>query len=61
MAISSTGLAEAKGIVTIFPLPPIGISGLLALLIPVIFIVAFLVVFLLILYYTLRGFFEGSS
>jgi hypothetical protein len=61
MAISSTGLAGAKGIVTIFPLPPIGVSGLLALLIPVIFIVAFLVVFLLILYYTLRGFFEGSS
>jgi hypothetical protein len=61
MAISSTGLAEAKGIVTIFPLPPIGVSGLLVLLIPVIFIVAFLIVFLLILYYTLRGFFEGPS
>jgi hypothetical protein len=54
-------LAEAKGIVTIFPLPPIGVSGLLVLLIPVIFIVAFLIVFLLILYYTLRGFFEGPS
>jgi len=57
MALSSLSSMEARGIVTIFPLPPITVSGLLALLIPVIFIVVFLAAFLLILYFTLRGLF----
>jgi hypothetical protein len=61
MAISSMGLGEAKGFVTIFPLPPIVVSGLLALLIPVIFIVLFLAVFLLMFYYMLRGFSKELS
>jgi len=55
MALSSLSSMEARGVVTIFPLPPIAVSGLLALLIPVIFIVVFLAAFLLILYFTLRG------
>ena len=61
IALSSMGLEEAKGVVTIFPLPPIAVSGLLAILIPVIFIAVFLAAFLLILYFALRGFFEGLS
>ena len=55
MALSSLSSMEARGVVTIFPLPPIAVSGLLALLIPVIFMVVFLAAFLLILYFTLRG------
>ncbi len=61
MAISSLSLTEAQGVVAIFPLPPITVSGLLALLIPVIFIAVFLAAFLLVLYFALRGFFEGPS
>ena len=55
MALSSLSSMEARGVVTIFPLPPIAVSGLLALLIPVIFIAVFLIAFLLTLYFALRG------
>jgi len=61
IALSSAGLEGAKGVVTIFPLPPIAVSGLLAILIPLIFIAVFLVAFLLIFYSVLRGFFKGLS
>ena len=61
MAISSLSSVEARGIVTVFPLPPIAVSGLLALLIPVIFIVVFLAAFLLILYFALKGLSGGLS
>jgi len=61
MAISSLSSTEAQGVVAIFPLPPITVSGLLALLIPLIFVVVFLAAFLLVLYFALRGFLESTS
>jgi len=59
MALSSLSLTEARGLIAIFPLPPIAVSGLLALLIPIIFVVAFFIAFLLILYFALRDLFGG--